>query len=135
MTKQVEGFQILFVSEKDLDDHEQAMLEKLLRSVDIDQRQVALTNMGRGRGCVWLEIQSVNPRVIITLGKEVARVLLHEKKSFKLEPHVGKIHNAPHLGEAVIIVPIQSMSFLLGRGIKDVHRTISILKCCKGLSC
>lgn len=77
----------------------------------------------------WLfqELETVRPQLVLSLGTLPARILLGEKKSFRLNRVVGQMQRLmfPWSGS---VMPWYSPSYLLQRGKKMEQQTLSLLQ-------
>lgn len=123
------------------------LLDKMLKEAGIDREQAFVTNTVRCRpvegkanrppskteiqNCktwLWKELQIVQPKVILTLGKVPTGTLLSGqlKKSFKLGNVVGTMFNVMYIDS--IIVPCYHPSYLMVHGKAKMDDAMEILE-------
>ena len=115
------------------------LLDKILESAGLNRKNVYITNTVKCRppknrtptpqeidNCgvyLWLEIQQVKPRLIITLGKTPLVKLLKLKKTIKLGDYIGReiFKEWPNINTTIL--PAYHPSHLLQHGKKHLEDT------------
>lgn len=119
------------------------LLDKLLKKAGIIRENVFVTNVVKCRppdnrtptkseiahckGWLWKEMQMVNPKIIITLGKTPTCLLLHLPNTITLGKYVGQPHKPEYLPNATIY-PWYHPSFLLRKGGSFDEQTVDFLR-------
>jgi DNA polymerase len=125
------------------------LLDKMLFSAGLKRRDLYITNVIKARptkndgranrppsdveiaackGWLWKEIQLVQPKCIITLGKVPTYTLLRSqlKKSFKLGDSVGVEYVVDYCDSRIF--PSWHPSYLMLHGKKEVDSTVNLFK-------
>lgn len=120
------------------------LLDKILESAGLNRKNVYITNAVKCRppknrtptpqeldNCgvyLWLEIQQVKPRLIITLGKTPLVKLLKLKKTIKLGDYIGREIPKEWPNINTTILPCLHPSYLLQYGREKLDQTIAHFK-------
>ncbi len=123
------------------------LLDKILESASLKRESVYITNTVKCRppknrppepqeidNCaiyLWMEIQQVKPKLIITLGKTPTQKLLNLKKSFKLADYIGKEIPKAWPNVETTVLPCLHPSYLLQYGRDKLDLTIEHFKLAK----
>lgn len=88
----------------------------LTYAVKCDPGRTAVTDdhVNACRGWLWQELKRVDPKVVVTLGKLPARLLLGLKKSFKMGDVAGEFRPVAYMG--AVVAPWYSPNHVLQRG-------------------
>lgn len=121
------------------------MLKKLMAAAKIEPEQTYLNYMVRCRpkksgptpasvrACrtwLWQELQIVNPKVIVTLGRPPTGLLLKLKKTFKLEDVAGQFHTLNYL-PGTLVAPWHGVSRLFQQGRQGDLETVRFFETVK----
>ena len=130
------------------------LLTKMLKEVGITREECYITNVVHCRpttnggkknrapteeeitackGWLWKEMQTVKPKIIVTLGKVPTYTLLHSKlkKTFKMGAVAGNVYDVDYIDSHFI--PCWHPSYLLQHGKDKIEETKDILKLAKGM--
>lgn len=107
------------------------VIRKLLDEAGIPRTDCCFQYLCNHKGVMnkeglWQVVQRLNPRVVITLGKTVAQVMLKAKKSFPFSDLVGKTQSVEYM--SALIAPWYHATYVLNHGRKLERRTVAFLK-------
>ena len=78
---------------------------------------------------LWAEMKSINPKVILTLGKTPTGLLLKLKKTFKLADYINKEHHLEYLPS--LVVPCYNPSYLMQTGRNKMDIALECIRLAK----
>ncbi len=120
------------------------LLYKLLDKAGLNKDEIYFTNLVKCttpaltklviqtcKGWLWKELQVIQPKAVVTLGKLPTQTLLKLKSNFKLSDVVGQTHKVEYMG--AIIVPWYNPNYLLNRGAGLEKETIGVFNKLKEL--
>lgn len=117
---------ILFVAAREVAPATELLFrEMLMGAASIPPDWVGYAHLEGGRGVLWTLIKEAKPPIILAEGREVAKVLLKGRSTFKLDPLLHTPQSVTYCES--IIVPLNRLSQTLRKGKLAITEVVQTL--------